>query len=109
MKNLEKELQCHYFSDKSSCEECRFSVEIVTEIGSYLAIDLEHAEYSVFLNCIPEYIQFLNNKFLLVGVISTEEKPNDKKFHAAYTRRIHDDWLKRLSTEKNVKLSKRFI
>ena len=45
----------------------------------------------MFLNCIPEYIQFQNNKFLLVGVISTEEKPNDKKFHAAYTRRIHND------------------
>ena len=43
MKSLEKEFQCHYFSDKRSCEECGFSVEIVTEIGSYLAIDLEHA------------------------------------------------------------------
>ena len=95
--NMEKEID-DSLPNKKYCKECCNTVSVSYEFGSYMALDLEHAEYSIFLNTIPKELIVRNVKYILTGLISYECK--EKRSYIAYCKKIKDSWTKLQSTKR---------
>lgn len=92
----------NYLHSHIPCSKCDSRTVSSHTVGSYLAIDVQKNNLSIFLNAIPIEIMIKDDTFLLVGLICYESEgdmKNAKNTYVAYTRSIKDVWTKYQSSK----------
>ena len=90
--DLQNEIKKYLILQKNSdCLSCKSSLDFVYETGPFIFIDLEESIQSkMYLNVLPDFIEFQNSKYILAGIIGF--KDGNEPLYITYTRSVGGVW-----------------